>query len=310
MFLDLFVEDTTSESIDLVDLQLECAVSLEAAYNDMMFETCQLKYQELTEGASVINEGVVDTIKNFFKKIINAIKKFFGASSGSVSSQDFDKLKKQLGSDRIAAGIRYMVKHPEVGNKYNLRLINVDKTIFIGGADLDSAVSSAADSALDKMFNEPNPNGDELAEYALHIFIKNAFNGNYQNVFERVKTLSDYKKAINDQISYKTVSEVYSGNYVKSDRDLEMWIDKIKLKCVSSYNYGKSMERQMQTLQNNILKQIEGREKYEVPACKIVNTLTQACMGTISYGCKLNNELYNEYRRLFNIAKNIQAKDD
>lgn len=52
MILDTFMDDA-SEGImqnpvpELADLQLECAVSLEAAYNDVMLEMCQLKYQSL-----------------------------------------------------------------------------------------------------------------------------------------------------------------------------------------------------------------------------------------------------------------------
>ena len=43
MFLDTFVCTSESSIPDLNDLQLECAVSLEAAYNDMVLENCQLK---------------------------------------------------------------------------------------------------------------------------------------------------------------------------------------------------------------------------------------------------------------------------
>ena len=114
MFLDTFIENS-SECIDLVDLELECAVSLEAAYNDAMLEACQLKYQAMVEGVSVINEGVIDSIKKFFKKLFNAIKKFFGfnSSSGggdSASPSNISKLKKKVINDskKIAAGLKYI----------------------------------------------------------------------------------------------------------------------------------------------------------------------------------------------------------
>ena len=73
MFLDTFVCTSESSIPDLNDLQLECAVSLEAAYNDMVLESCQLKYQAMVEGVSVIHEGVIESIKNFFKAIFRAI---------------------------------------------------------------------------------------------------------------------------------------------------------------------------------------------------------------------------------------------
>ena len=119
MFLDTFMDDA-SEGImenpipDLDDLELECAVSLEAAYNDAMLEVCQLKYQSLVEGVNIVNEGVIDSIKNFFKKLFNAIKKFFGFSSssggGGASPSNISKLKMKVINDpkKIAAGLKYI----------------------------------------------------------------------------------------------------------------------------------------------------------------------------------------------------------
>ena len=97
MFLDTFMDDA-SEGImqnsvpDLEDLQLEYAVSLEAAYNDVMLEMCQLKYQALVEGVDVIHEGVIESIKNFFKKLFNSNEKFFDRISDDTSSKDLDNL--------------------------------------------------------------------------------------------------------------------------------------------------------------------------------------------------------------------------
>lgn len=93
MFLDTFMDDA-SEGImqnpvpELADLQLECAVSLEAAYNDFMLEGCQLEFQAVTEGHSVeaINEGIFDIIKKFFKAIWNMLKKIFGIKGSGGSS--------------------------------------------------------------------------------------------------------------------------------------------------------------------------------------------------------------------------------
>ena len=45
MFLDTFIENS-SECIDLVELELECAVSLEAAYNDAMLEPVSLNTKQ------------------------------------------------------------------------------------------------------------------------------------------------------------------------------------------------------------------------------------------------------------------------
>lgn len=92
MFLDTFMDDA-SEGImqnpipDLEDLQLEYAVSLEAAYNDFMLEGCQLEFQAIYEGRTeILNEGILSSIANFFKKIWRMICKVFGFGDGGGSS--------------------------------------------------------------------------------------------------------------------------------------------------------------------------------------------------------------------------------
>ena len=92
MFLDTFMDDA-SEGImqnpipDLEDLQLEYAVSLEAAYNDFMLEGCQLEFQAICEGREeILHEGIVSSIVNFFKKIWRMICKVFGFGDGGGSS--------------------------------------------------------------------------------------------------------------------------------------------------------------------------------------------------------------------------------
>ena len=92
MFLDTFMDDA-SEGImenpvpELEDLQLECAVSLEAAYNDVMLEGCQLEFQAICEGRTeILNEGILSSIANFFKKIWRMICKVFGFGDGGGSS--------------------------------------------------------------------------------------------------------------------------------------------------------------------------------------------------------------------------------
>lgn len=88
MFLDTFMDDA-SEGImenpipDLEDLQLEYAVSLETAYNDFMLEGCQLEFQAICEGRTeILNEGILSSIANFFKKIWRMICKVFGFDGG------------------------------------------------------------------------------------------------------------------------------------------------------------------------------------------------------------------------------------
>ena len=88
MFLDTFMNVSESSIPDFDDLQLEYAVSLEAAYNDFMLEGCRLEFQAISENSSVevLNEGIFDLIKKFFKAIWNFLKKIFGVKGSGGSS--------------------------------------------------------------------------------------------------------------------------------------------------------------------------------------------------------------------------------
>ena len=88
MFLDTFMNTSESSIPDFDDLQLEYAVSLEAAYNDFMLEGCRLEFHAISENSSVevLNEGIFDLIKKFFKTIWNFLKKIFGVKGSGGSS--------------------------------------------------------------------------------------------------------------------------------------------------------------------------------------------------------------------------------
>ena len=88
MFLDTFMNKSESSIPDLNDLQLEYTVSLETAYNDFMLEGCRLEFQAFSENSSVevLNEGIFDLIKKFFKTIWNFLKKIFGVKGSGGSS--------------------------------------------------------------------------------------------------------------------------------------------------------------------------------------------------------------------------------
>ena len=87
MFLDAFMNTSESSIPDFDDLQLEYAVSLEAAYNDFMLEGCQLEFQAICEGRTeILNEGILSSIANFFKKLWRMICKVFGFGDGGGSS--------------------------------------------------------------------------------------------------------------------------------------------------------------------------------------------------------------------------------
>ena len=106
MFLDkksygAFVVD---ESVNLDDAQLECAVDVERAWGEMMLECCAMEFKAYQESGDVnaVNEGVIESIKNWFKKVWDAIKRFFGKAVAAIRSKTmsckefYDKYKKDI----------------------------------------------------------------------------------------------------------------------------------------------------------------------------------------------------------------------
>lgn len=104
MFLDKRNHSTFSEGASLDDAMLECAVDVERAWGEMMVECCALEFRAYQESGDIgaVNEGVLETIKNWFKKVWNAIKRFFGKAVAAIRSKTmsckefYEKYKKDI----------------------------------------------------------------------------------------------------------------------------------------------------------------------------------------------------------------------
>lgn len=85
MLLDSVLENKGTETvvegteIDMSDALLECAVSIEEAYGDMMVEQAKCEFKQYVNEGKIdaLNEGILDSVKNFFKKIWEFIKKYY-----------------------------------------------------------------------------------------------------------------------------------------------------------------------------------------------------------------------------------------
>ena len=104
MFLDKRNHSTFSEGASLDDAMLECAVDVERAWGEMMLECCALEFRAYQESGDIgaVNEGVLESIKNWFKKVWNAIKRFFGKAVAAIRSKTmsckefYEKYKKDI----------------------------------------------------------------------------------------------------------------------------------------------------------------------------------------------------------------------
>ena len=154
MFLDkksygAFVD----ESANVDDAMLECAVDVERAWGEMMLECCAMEFKAYQENGDVnaVNEGVIETIKNWFKKVWDAIKRFFGKAvavirSKTMSCQQFyEKYKKD-----VDAGLAKIKDFK--GFKYDLsdfRVMRVAKTVSANDK-LDAYLKNEKDAEATK----------------------------------------------------------------------------------------------------------------------------------------------------------------
>lgn len=213
MFLDTFMDDA-SEGImenpvpDLDDLQLECAVSLEAAYNDFMLEGCQLEFQAFCEGrVESLNEGIVSSIINFFKKIWRMICKVFGFSDsgsgggGGGSHEDISRCRARMRKlmARPESEIRKRLESWKQIQTYNLNLFisklwHVDDSFIEGFADIMHELCGGKDDE-DRSYDHTD------TEFVL------------QKLFEKLNSQNSGINLTNP--SAATICSAYS-NYVKS----------------------------------------------------------------------------------------------
>ena len=311
MFLDTFVCTSESSIPDLNDLQLECTVSLEAAYNDMVLENCQLKYQAMVEGVSVIHEGVIESIKNFFKAIFNAIKKFFGGGSsggggGGSTSRNIAMLKKQLRDKRVKEGMEYLHDHPDLLDKF--KIPDTETIVNIKSEDIDKGFNDAIEFASKIIIQTSNPNSkavldsDKIALETLRFFIQSAFVKYHPITSAKIDSLADFKKALLDHTKLKTPSDL-DLNQFESYQDVIDSLDEMTQAMQKQKNI---ILKQMEEFEKNIINQVP--KEYTSIACKVAKTLTNACMIYFSYNYYVTNQMAQVTRQVFDMAIKINTK--
>ena len=165
------------ESANLDDAMVECAVGVERAWGEMMMECCAMEFKAYQESGDIgaVNEGVIESIKKWFKKVWNAIKNFFGKAitvvrSKTMSCQQFhEKYKKEIdaGLPKIKEfkGFKYDLGKEFKADSIAISVINNISTIekenekdedakkAIIGAIASQAGFEAADKTEDLMKN-------------------------------------------------------------------------------------------------------------------------------------------------------------
>lgn len=310
MFLDTFVCTSESSIPDLNDLQLECVVSLEAAYNDMVLESCQLKYQAMVEGVSVIHEGVIESIKNFFKAIFRAIKKFFGSSSGGGgggSSRNVATLKKISKDERVRKGLEYLFNHPELLDKH--KIYDVETIVNIKPEELSKGLKEAmefANNYVASIANNPDSkvalDGDKIALETLRFFIRNTFVNYIPIMSAKIDSLADFKKALFDHTKLVIPSDLgldAHGGY-------EAMLDDMDKEEQYLQKQQTIVTKQLEEFEKNVINNVP--KEYAGIACKVAKNLTNASMIYFAYGCNVANQIFQVTRQIFDMAMKIDTK--
>lgn len=267
MFLDQINESNLDFGFEdhFNDALIEGAVEMESAYYELVTESCQIKFQQVSESTSIeaLNEGVIDSIKNFFKKLWNAITKLFsGGSDGSGSTKEEIKKNTEL--------LDYMAKNKEA---IDTHAAEVADSVQINHCPIDAKAFIQVDNVLYRRFNSvimtfygeeyTDSSNEDVKKKTCHsicmyIFshwtavdsvegIRNA----YQNSFKQM-TVKEFGAKHGVSMDYSGLSSVIKNcnDAAKEFSDAEKSIKKLlqihEKKFIefvnSNHNYGKMMQ--------------------------------------------------------------------
>lgn len=283
MFLDTFMDDA-SEGImqnpipDLEDLQLEYAVSLETAYNDFMLEGCQLEFQAICEGRTeILNEGILSSIANFFKKIWRMICKVFGFGDGGGSSGGGGGGASPEQISKCRARMRKLMTRPEPEIRKRLESW---KQIKIYNTHL--------------LFCKLWHTDDQFIDRFVHILGKQChridgkdheYNQNDSNyILEEIfKDFTNYKNDIQmpNDISVRTICSTYSS-YIKSvlPKETITLYDLVEKQNIDISKLGQDIEIDIKKSMSRIEEDLDSIDSYisgynEKTWKKIIDSLTK-----------------------------------
>ena len=187
------------------DALIEGAVEMESAYYELVTESCQIKFQQVSESTSIeaLNEGVIDSIKNFFKKLWNAITKLFsGGSDGSGSAKEEIKKNTEL--------LDYMTKNKEA---IDAHAAEVADSVQINHCPIDAKAFIPVDNSLYDKFNSviasfyvyedyTNSSNEDVKKVTCHTICKYIFSH-----WTAVDSVEDIRNAYQNSFKQMTVKE-------------------------------------------------------------------------------------------------------
>lgn len=216
MFLDRINESSMDFDFEdhFNDALIEGAVEMESAYYELVTESCQIKFQQVSESTSIeaLNEGVIDSIKNFFKKLWNAITKLFsGGSDGSGSAKEEIKKNTEL--------LDYMTKNKEA---IDAHAAEVADSVQINHCPIDAKAFIPVDNSLHDKFNSviatfygddyTDSSNEDVKKVTCHNICKYIFSH-----WTAVDSVEDIRNAYQNSFKQMTVKEFGAKHGVSMD---------------------------------------------------------------------------------------------
>ena len=200
MLLDSVLDENAiivENVVDATDALTECLIGVEQAHGEMMLEQAKDEFKQFVNEGSIepISEGVIDSIKNFFKKLWNFIKKYWNKLKNWVTGLNKNAYQYyQVNEAKIKTGINSVTKFygytglkdfsniAGLNNRINAAVAKHIGFTGIAGTSIDSNYSSDYDGYLKSAEKADKSNASIKTKEATDNALRTA--------------LGDFKKAI------------------------------------------------------------------------------------------------------------------
>ena len=304
MFLDSYISEASFDA-DVIDSMLcedyyNSVVDLTTAYNAMMLESLQVQFSAMNEGAEVINEGVIEVIKNFFKKLINAITKLF--KSNTSGSSVAKRMRKELEEFRgaIDAGL------PLVAEKVTLKKAPIDDKAYIA---IDSAFGSKLANLVDDIVDgfmrlqTATPISDKITPEELNKLVLEKFIAKCVPHWKigDMKNADDFKKAYFNCFGPKSFADFAKQENISLDfNGLSKELESTRKAFDDFDNAKNSILGPLEKRRANLEREAEGGAQFQYPYSKMCAALSSVINIFLAIG-------YINKRVLYSLASDIRA---
>ena len=256
MLLDSVLDENAviyESVVDATDALTECLVNVEEAYGEMMLDQAKAEFKQYVNEGTIepLSEGVMDSIKNFFKKLWNFIKKYWNKLKNWITGLHKNAYQYfAINKEKIRTGIASVTRfygyeglksfanieqmHNNIRNAVR-KFINRDYgsiTTKVASSDARNAVSTLKRADQNGATDDDKKNATEFAKQYKKDFIKvilgDASDSTEENFSGKIKeyirggeketeisyTFPEVERVLAAESGVKTL-----GNAIKSQQD-------------------------------------------------------------------------------------------